>query len=496
MMLGLPELVISLAIVGALGVGHWHLVLALSVTGWAYLARISRSLVLGSHGRLDVVSARLAGVPSSRILRQHVMPPVLTQLLVIAASRFGTTVLALASLAFLGLGAQPPASELGQMLADATGDLGVAPWLVIGPTVVIALTVGAAMLLSDALRDTLDPGSAEAFPPPRRRWLPTRHPARPLPEPAVAVADDHVLQLDELSVTYPDATHAIRGVSLALAHDECLAIVGESGCGKSTLARALLGVLPEGTRVDGVITIGGRDLAGLPEKQLRPLRGPVIGYVAQDPYAACDPLRSVGDHVAEAWRAHGSPVPDVAARVERLGVDDAASRLRERPHQWSGGMLQRATIAAAAAHQPAVIVADEPSSALDAELADGVLEALRVASRSLVLISHDLHLVERHADRAAVMYAGRVVEVGPATELLTRPRHPYTQALLDATPRPGHRPRALVGSPPVLREPVADRCAFTDRCAYATDVCRVSDPPLVAGLACWNPPVPIRHADD
>lgn len=482
-MLGLPPLIIALAIVGALGVGTANLVMAMVVTGWAYPARIARSIVLGSHDRLDVTAARLAGVSRARVFVTHVVPGAVATVVVAATTTIGDVVLALAGLSFLGLGAQPPTAELGQMLAESQSALVSSPWLLLGPGLVIVLTVAAAMLISDALRDALDPSPSQPVPRPRSRQ-------RSQPQhPAASAAADHTLSVRDLAVTYADGTRALRGVSLVIQPDECLAVVGESGCGKSTLARSVLRLLPESTVVDGGLHVGGVDVLALGRRALRRTRGRVIGYVGQDPFAACDPLRSVGRNVTEAWLAQRvrPELGEVAGRLADLGVPRAEARLAERPHCWSGGMLQRATIVAATAHRPVLTVADEPSSALDADLADDVLSALREASRTLLLVSHDLRLVARHSDRVAVMYAGRLVETGPTPDVLGRPRHPYTQALLAATPQPGGPPvRSLPGSPPSLAGDDLGGCSFAPRCPDATSICHEREPVLVDGVACWN----------
>jgi peptide/nickel transport system ATP-binding protein len=242
------------------------------------------------------------------------------------------------------------------------------------------------------------------------------------------------LEIRDLRITYGNGHVALQGIDLDVRPGECLALVGESGCGKTSLARAVLGLLPAHTGTTGSISVSGQEILGRSGRARRRLLGDQLGYVAQDPYAACDPLRTVAHHVGEAWTAKGRRPADgeVVARVEALGVRDAPVRLRERPHQWSGGMLQRATIAAATAHAPTLTIADEPTSALDAELADGVLSTLRAASPTLLLISHDLRLVAAHSDRIAVIEGGRIVETGPTDEVLTRPAHPCTRGLLTA----------------------------------------------------------------
>lgn len=297
-----------------------------------------------------------------------------------------------------------------------------------------------------------------------------------------------VLTITGLTVTYAGDARAVREVDLRLPNGSSLALVGESGCGKSTVAKAVLGLLPAGTRVRGSIVVAGTELVGADARTLRAARGRVVGSVPQNPAAACDPLRRVGHHVEEAWRAHGErPPPGAITRLaHELGIPAAAGRLRQRPHQWSGGMLQRATIAAAIAHEPVLVVADEPSSALDADRADAALERLRRAARSLLLISHDLTVVARHADQVAIVYAGRVVEIGATASVLAAPRHPYTRALVAAAPRPGAGlPPPLPGAPP---RPTDDPpgCPFAARCAQADTTCWEERPPLSDGTACWR----------
>jgi peptide/nickel transport system ATP-binding protein len=309
-------------------------------------------------------------------------------------------------------------------------------------------------------------------------------------------AGDAALEIRALRVTYAGRRSAVLDVSLDIPAGECLALVGESGSGKSTIALAVLGLLPRRTEVTGSITLAGRELVGAGEKTLRAVRGRGVGYVAQDPMQTFDPLRSVGSSVSEAWRVHDlrAAADAIPARLSALGIDRAATRARHRPHQWSGGMLQRASIAASAAHHPAVIVADEPTSALDADRADAVLESLRSTGAAILLISHDLALVGRHSDEVAVLYAGRLVERGLSSVVLAKPRHPYTAALLAASPRPGAGlPTPIPGS---AGQHDGSGCAFAPRCERASDACRAEDPELTDGVACWHPRTAAQRGDD
>jgi peptide/nickel transport system ATP-binding protein len=297
---------------------------------------------------------------------------------------------------------------------------------------------------------------------------------------------ESVLAYQNVSITYSTGTRAARQVSFELHAGECLALVGESGCGKTTLARAALGLLPDGTRVIGSILIHGTEIVGASPQRLRTMRGLEVGLVAQDPFEACNPLDRVERHVAEAWRAHGRKPPrqGIANALTNLGIRDAETRMTRYPHQWSGGMLQRATITAAAAHQPPLIIADEPTSALDADLAEVTLHTLRKTGAAVLLVSHDIGVVTRHADRVAVVYAGRIVEIADAQTVLQRPRHPYTIALLQAIPQPdAGLPEPLAGTPPDLAEEFPG-CAFAPRCRYAAAGCHTAVPELVHGVAC------------
>lgn len=292
------------------------------------------------------------------------------------------------------------------------------------------------------------------------------------------------LAVEGLSVRYPAGALAVREVSFGVRPGELVAVVGESGCGKSTIAKAVLGGLPRGTAVTGGIRLDGVELTRATPAQWRELRGRRVGYVSQDPFGAMDPLWRIGSNVAEAWRVKGvaPKAGQVAAALAAVGIRQAARRMRQHPHEWSGGMLQRAGIAASGAWRPDLVIADEPTAALDADLADAIVDRLRQTAGAVLLISHDLALVGRHADWVLVMYGGRVVEAG--AEALRRPRHPYTAGLLAAIPRPGRGlPAPLEGTPPDLTD-LAPGCPFAPRCPRVVAACWRSTPPLVDGVAC------------
>jgi peptide/nickel transport system ATP-binding protein len=295
--------------------------------------------------------------------------------------------------------------------------------------------------------------------------------------------------------------NALHGINLGVRRGEVLAVVGESGCGKSLTALALMGLLPEAARiVSGSIELAGKIVSSRPESEMQQIRGKSIAMIFQDPMSAFNPVLTVGAHLVEAISAHRSMRPS-EARLEAIRLlSDVKLPAPQRsfddyPHQLSGGMRQRAMIAIAMAHRPEVLIADEPTTALDASVQSEILDLLRTLQKetgmAIVLISHDLALVSRWADRVAVMYAGAIVEERPASELLQDPRHPYTRALLAAQPtrRPpqGKRQRLteLPGSVPALGY-VHPGCTFAARCSVARNVCSQSVPlpsPVGKGIA-------------
>lgn len=255
-----------------------------------------------------------------------------------------------------------------------------------------------------------------------------------------------VVEAVGLSIAYGSLPPVVVEASFEIRQGQCFALVGPSGSGKTTIARALLGLLPPMARVHGTLRFEGQEVTGVDESKLRSLRGLRLGYVAQDPYQACNPVRPVHDHVAEAWRVHNLPCPDgvVQARLEQAGIADAGRAMWQAPHQWSGGMLQRASIAAASAHRPALLIADEPTSALDSDRADAIITALKQSGSALVLISHDLDLVMRHADTIALCDHGRIVSVGSPRDLLKR-GDPLVEAMTHS-----HRERPAAHGDPLI----------------------------------------------
>ena len=315
-----------------------------------------------------------------------------------------------------------------------------------------------------------------------------------------------LLELRNLSVgfdTPAGPVHAVECVELDVADGECVAIVGESGSGKSQTFLAVLGLLAANGRVGGNARFDGIELLGRTQRELDQVRGPGIGYVFQDTLGSLTPHLRIGEQLVECLRAHRAVDPGTAraeARrmLDRVRVPDPDARLRQYPHELSGGMRQRVAIAAALMARPRLLVADEPTTALDVTVQAQVVDLFRQLREelgmALVLVSHDLGLVAGLSDRLVVMYAGRVVEEGSTQGLFRTPAHPYTSALLRALPRlhdpPGTPMRTVAGAPPLPAERPAG-CAFRPRCGRATDDCARTRPELgVQGegrVACHHP---------
>ena len=315
-----------------------------------------------------------------------------------------------------------------------------------------------------------------------------------------------ILVLDDVSVKLPaggDRSHAMEKVSLTLAANEILCVVGESGSGKSMTANAIMRLLPGGVTIDGgQILFEGRDLCGLGEAQMRKVRGAGIAMIFQEPMTALNPLRSIGDQIGEMFELHTElSAAEIKARtlalLEEVRIPDPALAFKAYPHELSGGQRQRAMIAMALALDPKVLIADEPTTALDvtvqAQIVDLIAELRREFGLAVVFISHNLQLVAEIVDRVVVMYGGKVVEDGPVEAIELAPRHPYTSLLKACVPSlsgPVGPLTAIEGAPPRLGRLPAG-CPFSPRCPDAAESCRHQMPPLIdeAGhrTACWRP---------
>ena len=314
-----------------------------------------------------------------------------------------------------------------------------------------------------------------------------------------------MLTVENLSVTFATQRGPLRAVDhvgFSLAPGRTLAVVGESGCGKSVTSLAIMGLLAENARTEGRVMFEGRDLLALPKAERRKLRGGAMAMIFQEPMTSLNPAFTAGEQVAEALRVHEGLAPDLAFKraiemLDRVRIPEPARRAAAYPHQLSGGMRQRVMIAMALACKPRLLIADEPTTALDVTVQAQILALLETLKRetgtAILLVTHDLGVVADYADDVVVMYAGRVAEAAPAQALFARPEHPYTIGLLGAAPRfsaPGGKLANIAGTVPDQAAPPPG-CRFAPRCPFVTPRCDTT-PPLAAGahqVACWNAPL-------
>jgi peptide/nickel transport system permease protein len=502
LLLALPSVIILLAFVGAVGVHPWAILTVLGVLLSAPVYRIFLGQAQSLRTRLYVDAARVNGVSSLRVNLRHVLPGMLTTVAVQAAQLFAVSILIEAGLAFMGFGPSVPAPSWGGLIANASQNVYGDPWLMVPTGVVLALTVVAANVLAD----TVQVGAAEREQAPAARRGKRRAGraaavsgtaagtgAGPAAESGTPLtpAPDALLDVRDLTVSVAGGPALVTGVSFALRPGTVLGLVGESGCGKTMTARALLGLLPDGVEVTGgSLCFAGRDLAGLTERELRGIRGREAALISQEPMVALDPVFSIGYQLTQPIRRFRSVGRHRVSRSEarriaeellgQVGIVDARRIMRSYPHQLSGGMAQRVCIALALTGSPKLLIADEPTTALDVTVQAEILSLLRslVSTRdlSVIIVSHDLGVVADLCDEMAVMYAGQVVESGTVTEVLGRPTHPYTAALLGANPHVAEglpvpeRLPSIPGTVPAAADWAAG-CRFARRCSLATDAC-------------------------
>jgi peptide/nickel transport system permease protein len=484
MLMAFPYILLALAIVAALGPGLMNALIAVAAVNVPFFARNIRGVTVTLAGREFIDAARLAGLGHTRIILTEILPNVLPVIVIAMSTTVGWMILETAGLSFLGLGSQPPRADLGSMLGEARAALITAPHTSVVPGVMIFLIVMSINLLGDGVRDALDPRlRSGALTRPRAMTMVDRE--APLPP---ARDDTGLLDIQNLSTEFrvgPRVYKAVSDVSLSVQPGECVGIIGESGSGKSVTALSVMGLVasPPGVIAGGAVRFQGEDLVRASYATLRQRRGDRVAYIFQDPLATLHPLYRIGDQLAEAIRAH-HPIGRAEGRrraVELLTavrIPNAAARVDAYPHQLSGGMRQRVGIAMALANDPDVIIADEPTTALDVTVQAQILALLddlrRDRGLAIIFITHDFGVVAQLCDRVAVMYGGRIVEQGPTADVLARPRHPYTARLMACVPELGGGRRkldAIPGLPPAV-DRLPPGCAFAPRCDRARDVCR------------------------
>jgi oligopeptide/dipeptide ABC transporter, ATP-binding protein, C-terminal domain len=487
-----PGLLLAMFTAVISGLGARGAVLGVAAAIAPGVARLTQTLSASVAGADYVAAARMLGVSRPRILVRHVLPNIAEPLILNLTQAMGLALLALASMSFLGLGVQPPDFDWGRLLFDGLPRIYVTPAVALGPAAAVALAGIGFNLLGDALAQAASRRATHAG-------------------EVVAAADGSaeeagtpdpgaVLEVRGLTVAFPGGLTPVRGVSLTIAPGEIVGLVGESGCGKSLTAAAIGGLVP----YPGVVRAEALRLCGTETAEMSPKElGTSLAMVFQDPMASLNPALRVGGQLAEVAIVHENASRADAHRraVDRLGhvrIPEPERRARQHPHELSGGMRQRAVIAMGLMGTPRLIIADEPTTALDVTVQRQILTLLREVTAetgaATLFISHDIAVVGELCDRVVVMYAGRVVEELPAKELAEGAAHPYTRALIASVPdMETDRTRPLAGIPgrPPTPAEFTDGCAFAPRCPLATARC-AERPPLVEHdgpghrVACWE----------
>jgi peptide/nickel transport system permease protein len=451
LLMALPAIIVLLVVLAQFGRST---ALAMAVFGVLIapgVFRLIRASVIAVREELYVDAARVSGLGDRRIMRRHILPVVVAPTVIQVSQLLGIAIVIQAGLEFLGLGSANQASW-GGMLSDAFQNIYSAPRLLLWPGLAIVLTVTAFSLIGNALRDALGVGGAGNHVRKRRDVVPSG--------PVVAAADadadpdadafaaaDALLDVRDLRVAYPrpdgEESVVVRGVSLRVRKGEILGLVGESGSGKSQTAFSVLGLLPPQARTSAArMTFDGQDLRGLSPSAMNRLRGRRIGYIPQEPMSNLDPSFRIGSQLVEPMRHHlGLARAQARARalalLERVGIPEPVRVFDSYPHQVSGGMAQRVLIAGAVSCDPDLLIADEPTTALDvtvqAEVLDLIRELQSERAMGVVLVTHNFGVVADLCDTVAVMQSGEIVEAAPAGQLFAAPQHQYTRMLLAST---------------------------------------------------------------
>jgi peptide/nickel transport system permease protein len=509
--LSFPPILLALLIVTLLGPGVVTLCLVLTILYMPGYARVAYGETLSVRSLEYVEAAQALGAPPWRILLLTVLPNIIGPLIV----QFSLTVASAVLIESVGLGVVPPDPSWGLMIRSARAYMVYTPMPLLWPCIALTVTVLAVNALCDALRDFYDPRSVSTnmlasiarslvrFPVAGTSTGPERG----------AAPDDALLSVEGLRtefITPAGRIIAANDVSLRVAPGETVALVGESGSGKTITGLSILGLVPGplGAVTAGTVALRTKQgdvvrIETLDGAALEAIRGEEIAMVFQEPMSSLNPVYPVGEQIAEGLRHHRGMARREAfeagvALLELVGIPDARKRSRDYPHQMSGGMQQRVMIAAALSCSPSLIIADEPTTALDVTIQAQILQLLKEIRHQddhrfgLLFITHNLGVVAEIADRILVMYCGRIVEEGPVDELFANPAHPYTRGLLASMPHidrsTGERaPLSVIpGTVPALSA-LPPGCAFAPRCPFAVEACSAALPELVAvGTGRWS----------
>jgi peptide/nickel transport system permease protein len=505
-MMSLPGTVIILAVIGAVGTNIPLIMGILGVLISAGMYRVMLGQAKSLQSQLYVDAAKVDGVSALGISLRHVLPGLTNTVVVQSALIFAVGMLIQAGLAFIGFGPPIPEPSWGGMIQGASQHVYDAPWLMVPTGAVLALTVLAANAIGNALGKAPNASASHLPSAAARRQRTKAVTAIAAAAPAARDTEKNTLSVRHLSVgvdsvgagslSAGDGVRLVTDVSFDVEPGTVLGLVGESGCGKTMTALSLLGLLPSGVSVTGgQILWNGKNLAAATDKDMEGIRGRQIALISQEPMRALDPMFTVGYQLTATIRrlrgmGRAEAKAEALSLLEKVGIVDAARILRTYPHQISGGMAQRVAIALALAGRPRLLVADEPTTALDVTVQAEILSLLRSLVKdtgmSVVMVTHDLGVVADLCDQVAVMYAGEVVENGRTDSILDNPRHPYTLALLAADPHTNHgaempeRLATISGQVPQPKD-WPSTCRFAARCQFAGSACLVPVPLVPSG---------------
>lgn len=492
-MLSIPPIIIVLVVLVVFDGSTTAAMVCLGLLGAPGLARVIRAASAAVREELFVTAARVAGVPPLKIMATHILRRVRGPILVQSSLFLGIALAFQAALAFLGLTSDGNTPTWGGMVGEAAGVIAQSSWLLVPPGVAITVSVLAFGFLGDLARDLSSDDDTLIVDTTRRQTRSTAAQRQVLATttPPRMAADRALLEVRGLCVVTSHGVPLVTDVGFDVQQGETVGLVGESGCGKSVTALSVLGLLPGTLHIEGgSVAFDQVDLIQGGQRAYAGVRGSGIAYISQDPMAALDPTHTVGSHLNEVIALHEKL--DRSARraratelLEQVQITDPRRVLQAYPHQISGGMAQRVSTAIALAGRPRLLVADEPTTALDVTVQSEILSLLRELRRdvglAILLITHDWGVVADTCDRVVVMYAGEVVETATSERLFATPAHPYTRALLaaDASRDPGNaRLPTLPGRVPAPGDWPAG-CRFADRCELVVDDCRTSAIPLL-----------------
>ncbi|MGO4146444.1 dipeptide/oligopeptide/nickel ABC transporter permease/ATP-binding protein [Paenarthrobacter sp. YAF11_1] len=496
-MMSLPGTVIILAVIGAVGTNIPLIMAILGVLISAGIYRVMLGQAKSLQNQLYVDAAKVDGLNPLAISVRHVLPGLATTIVVQSALIFAVGLLIQAGLAFIGFGPPLPQPSWGGMIQSASQHVYDAPWLMVPTGVVLALTVLSANAIGNALGKAPNAVASHLPSAAIRRKRSAQAAAAAAAAPGVENPPaTGRLSVRGLSVGVDGGTPLVTDVSFDVEPGSVLGLVGESGCGKTMTALSLMGLLPSGVAVTGgQILWNGKNLAAATDKELEGIRGRDIALISQEPMRALDPMFTVGYQLTSAIRrlrsvGRAEAKIEALGLLEKVGIVDGERILTTYPHQISGGMAQRVAIALALSGKPRLLVADEPTTALDVTVQAEILSLLRSLVKdtgmSVVMVTHDLGVVADICDQVAVMYAGEVVENGQTATILDNPRHPYTLALLAADPHANtahdmpERLATIKGQVPQPKDwPTG--CRFAARCQFAGSACQVPVPLLSSG---------------